>query len=152
MQIDHGRRFDGWRPDAIRASIVSVFYVGGLWAGLSHSFLYGGGFAGYFPFLLGLFGGPWAAAWATCKVLPSSRPLLVRLALGIYAGLLMFLIVGNVVSALTPQWRLGDPPPRLTENGEAILVVASLLLCLLASTTMFSRWRATPPPSTPLPQ
>lgn len=136
------RHFDGWRPDVIRGSIVSVLYLGELWAGLSNSFLYGGGFVGYFPILLALLAGPWAVAWVALKILPSNRPLLSRLALGTYAGLILFLIVAYAVSALTPQWRLGDSPPKLRENGEAALFVVHLLVSLLVGTTAFSRWRA----------
>lgn len=142
MENAHGRHSGGWRLDVSRASIVSLLYVGGLCAGLSSSFLYGGGFAGYFPFLLALLLGPWVAAWAALKILPSNRLLLSRLAFGIYAGLILFLIVGYAVSALTPQWRLGDPPPRLTEKGKATLFVVHLLMSLLVGTTAFSRWRA----------
>ena len=38
MQIPRGRHLDGWRPDFVRASIVSVFYLGGLGMGFQTPF------------------------------------------------------------------------------------------------------------------
>jgi hypothetical protein len=142
MQNKLGVRSEGWLPDILRASIATILYVAGIWVGLSNSFLYGGGLAGYFPFLLALFVGPWATAWAASKIMPRNRPLLMRLALGTYAGFIPFLAIGYTASVLTPDWKLGDPPPRLTQNEEAFLFVALFLLSQIATTTAFSRWNA----------
>jgi len=144
MQTKLGAHSEGLLLDILRASISTILYAAGIWVGLSNSFLYGGGFVGYFPFLLALFAGPWAAAWVACKVMASNRPLLMRLALGTYAGFIPFLAIGYIASVLTPEWKLGDPPPRLTQNEEAFLVVASFLLSLVATTTAFSRWKSRP--------
>jgi len=52
---------------------AGVEEVGFFLLGMPQSFLYGGGLPGYFPLLLAFFGGPWLAAWITCKILPSQR-------------------------------------------------------------------------------
>ena len=145
MQNKQGRLSDGWLRDLARAFIVTISYTGGIYLGLTNSFLYGGGFVGYFPFLLALFVGPWAAAWVACKIVASDRPLLLRLAVGTYASFVPFLLVLYAISALTPEWKLGDPPPRITQNEEAFLTVAVFVLSLLGTTTAFSRWKARTP-------
>jgi len=141
MQTTLGVHPEGWLPAILRASIATILYAAGIWVGLSNSFLYGGGLAGYFPFLLALFVGPWAAGLAACKIMPGNRPLLMRLALGTYAGFIPFLAIGYTASVLTSEWKLGDPPPRLTENEQAFVFVALFLLSLVATTTVFSRWK-----------
>src|SRR5262249_33435865 len=147
MNSKPGTLSDGWVRDLTRASITTILYVGAIYAGLKNSFLYGGGLGGYFPFLLSLFVGPLAPAWLACKIVAINRPLLLRLALGTYAAFVPFLFVLYAVSALTPEWKLGDPPSRLNENKEAFLVVALFVLSLLATTTVFSRWKAGTPTS-----
>jgi len=118
---------EGWLRDITRVTILTILYLAEIYLGLTNSFFYGGGFVGYFPFLLALFVGPWAAAWVACKIAASSRPLLLRLAVGSYAGFVPFLIVVYALSALTPEWKLGDPPSRVTQNEEAFS--QSLSLC-----------------------
>src|SRR5215472_4316166 len=114
MQTKLGAHSEGLLLDILRASISTILYAAGIWVGLKNSFLYGGGFVGYFPFLLALLAGPWAAACVACKIVASGRPLLIRLAVGAYASFVPFLLVGYAISALTPEWKLGDPPPRVT--------------------------------------
>jgi hypothetical protein len=135
------RHFEGWLSDVFRASIVTILYLAGMGAGLSKSIGYVG-LAGVLPFVFALILGPWAAAWVACKLVPSDRRLLVRLSAGSYSGLILFLIVLYAISVLTSRWPRGDHPSRLTEGGEAFLFVVGLLLCVLASTLAFSRWRS----------
>ncbi len=134
--------FERWLPDVARATIITILYVAGMAARLWNSFLYGGGLVGAFPFIFALILGPWAAAWVACKAVPSDRRLIAVLAAGTYLGLILFLVLLYAVSGLTPEWRLGAPPSRLTEHDEAFLFVAGLLLCVFAGTLTLSRWKS----------
>src|SRR5436190_2046062 len=99
-----GRYFDGWRFDVARASVATILFVAGMALGLSQSFLYGGGFLGAFPLLLAFFIGPWAAAFVTNKVLPSGRRrLIVRLAAGLFSGLIVCWIILALAWASLPE-------------------------------------------------
>jgi hypothetical protein len=139
----------GWHRDVLRAAIVTILYFAGLWLGLAKSFLYGGGFVGYFPLLFFFFLGPWMAAWVALKFIPSDHRLLLRLGAGTFAGLVTFYVLGAIVAVLTPKWRLGDPPSRFTEHDEAVVFIAGLLLCLFAGILTFSRWKRRSPEREP---
>jgi hypothetical protein len=140
------RHFEGWLPDVARACIVTAFYIAGIAIGLSQSMLYGGGFAGAFPLLLTLFLGPWAAAWITSKVLPSDGcRLVLRLAAGTYAGVILYLIDGNVlsavVSALIPQSLPATPGARFIARYDAYLALIPIPIFLPAAALAFLRWK-----------
>lgn len=118
----------GWPADIVRASLVWLFYVGGVlftfataWGGL--------GWIGLFLWILTVIFGPFAAAWVACRIVPADRPLIATLGWGITLGLVFFAFLGFVVLKIAEQ--------RHAKGGyiSVVLVVGGPLLVAL----MFSR-------------
>lgn len=137
------RYFDSWKFDFARACLTCAIYIALFALGLSQSFLYGGGLVGTWPLILAFFGGAWAAAWISCKLLPSQRHRMVpRLAGGIYGGyLLCWMLLGLIYSQL-PNWPVGDPRSRFMARYDAALVVIPFSVFFILGPFAFSRWRS----------
>lgn len=130
--------FDGWKFDVARAFVTTILFIAAIALGLSLSFLYGGGLPGTFPLLFAFFIGPWAAAWISCKLLPSPRPRMVlRLSAGIFSGFIVWWIAIGLVSLL-PEWPAGD---RFIAPHEASLALVIWSAFLFAGALALSRWR-----------
>ena len=139
------RCFDGWRFDFARAFITAVLYVAMFVFGLSHSFLYGGGFAENFPLLAALFLGPWPSAWICGKLLPSRRRRIVtRLACGIYAGFVVCWMLLALISVLLPKWPDSDPRTRFMARHDAALVIIPFCTFFVLGPLVLSRFRSRP--------
>lgn len=132
---------DAWKFDLARAAITTILYVTAIWAGGSNSFLYGGGLVGYSPLLLAFFTSPWLAAWISCKLIPSDRRRLVpKLACGIYAGFLMWLLTMGLINASLRNSSVWDPRARFMARHDFALAFVPLCIFLFAGPLVFSRW------------
>jgi hypothetical protein len=136
------RYFDGWKFDLARACLVCGLYIAFVAFGMSHSFLYGGGFAGTFPLLAALFLGPWPAAWITCKLMPSQRRRIGRrLASGIYVGYFACWMLLALTYGLLPKWPDNDPRTRFMARHDAALVIIPFCFFFVVGPFVLSRWR-----------
>lgn len=132
---------DNWPRDILRASLVVVLYVAGIVVGIRRSFLYGGGVFDASPLLLAFFAGPWAAAWVSCKCIPSYNPrMAMRLGVGIFAGVFSWWLALGIVNALIPG-PIGDPRAQFVERHDFALVVVPFFVFLTAGVLAFSRWK-----------
>lgn len=128
--------------DIARVLLVVLLWGAGMFVGLRGSFGYGGGWVGLAPALVAFFAGPWAAAWVSCRILPSRTPRIVlRLSAGVFVGFLLWLVFAAALDAITRQWPAGDPRARFTAQHDFALTIVPLLICLTAGGLGFSRAR-----------
>lgn len=132
---------NSWTFEITRVLVMTIAYAAAIWFGMKNSFFYGGGFTGFAPFLTAVLGGPWAAAWVACRILPSRRPrVLPSLALGIYAGLALWLIFAACFSALLPNWPVTDPRARFVAQHDFSLAFVPLCIFVFLTPLLFARW------------
>jgi biotin transporter BioY len=136
------RIVEGWKADVGRALLTTALYLAACALGLSQSFGYGGGLAGMFPFLVAFLGGPWLAAWISNRVLPSGRRrAVVRLTVGMAAGLIAFVVYGATLDAVTTRWSPFDPKSRFLARYEFEFTIVPLAVFLFAGAVGGSRWK-----------
>ena len=119
--------------DAARAAIASILYLVMILLAAEASF-----YAGIIGVLLtgsAVLAGPFAAARIACWVVPTDRPLVLRVGLGALAGLPVFLAAGYVLSRFDL---------RVKESSEAGITVGLWVLCFFAGALVLTRWRRPP--------
>ena len=133
------RQLDGWKFDIARAAATNILFTAGMLLGLWRLYFDAG-----WLLLLAFFGGAWPAAWIACKLLPSGRPrLIVRLAVGVYAGLILCIVSGSALSLL-PDKPFSDPRVRFMAQHDAALVIFPFFIFVFSCPLILSRWKNRP--------
>jgi hypothetical protein len=123
------RETEGWLKDAGRAAVASVLYLVVILLAAGASFY--AGILGVILVSVAVLVGPFAAARVACWVVPADNRLVLRLALGAIAGLLVFLAVAYGLS----QFNL-----RISEGAGAALIIGMWALSIFAGSLVFTRW------------
>jgi hypothetical protein len=132
------RETEGWLKDAGRAAVASVLYLVVILLAAGASFY--AGILGVILFSVAVLGGPFAVARVACWVVPADNRLVLRLALGAIAGLLVFLAVAYGLS----RFNL-----RISEGAGAALNIGIWALSMSAGALALTRWNR--PASSSLP-